>query len=191
MTTWQCPQLLPGAFGMPVPTVLITPWQLSARVLLPQMDDDEAAEDEVDAGEVDAGEDQAAHAEAMYQQAPAMAGFTQVLTAGDWSSVEPAYPLTVYRHERHGMHVAFKPGALWSLVPIGRSNATWDEAAAKAGRVMVVTADVPSYWRVVSDGRFPTFEDAFGNGSWAALAPFDTGPEADLSSWPGAAALGL
>ncbi len=185
MTTWQCPQLLPGAFGVSVPTVLITPWQLSARVLLPQMDD-EAAEDEVDAGE-----DQAAHAEAMYQQAPAMAGFTQVLTAGDWSSVEPAYPLTVYRHERHGMHVAFKPGALWSLVPIGWGNATWDEAAAKAGRVMVATADVPSYWRVVSGGRFPTFQDAFRDGSWAALAPFDTGPESDLSSWPGAAALGL
>jgi len=185
VTTWVAPQLLPGAFGVPVPTLLITPWQLSARVMGAHMDlSDETDEDETD-------EDETTDDEAMHQQVPAMAGFTQVLTAGDWLSVEPAYPLTVYRSEKHGLHVAFQPGELWSLVSIGSSNATWDEAAASAGRVMVATADLPLYWHAVDDGRFPTFQDAFGTGSWAALAPFDTGPEADLSKWPGAKQLGL
>ena len=30
MTTWNVPQLLAGVFDVPVPTVLIAPWQLNA-----------------------------------------------------------------------------------------------------------------------------------------------------------------
>ena len=89
------------------------------------------------------------------------------------------------------MHVAVLPGKIWSLIPIGWSNTTWDEAATQAGRVMVATADLPSYGSAVEQGRFPTFQDTFGDGCWAALAPFDTGPEAELSNWPGAQQLGL
>ena len=115
---------------------------------------------------------------------PGSAGFTRVTTRAQWSLVEPAYPLTVYRHERHGLNVSVRPGELWSIISAGRSNTTWDEAATRAGRVMVATADLPSYWAVVRDGRFPTFGDTFGDGCWAALAPFDTSAEADLSTWP-------
>lgn len=56
-----------------------------------------------------------------------MAGFTCVVTADQWASVEPACPLTVYRHDKHGLHVAVLPGKIWSLIPIGWSNTTWDE----------------------------------------------------------------
>ena len=178
VTTWVTPYLLPGALGVPVPTVLIAPWQLDARIniadrnLSDPMGRDEANEHAL--VDHESGED-----------APAAAGFSRVAGADQWLSVEPAYPLTVYRHDRHGLNVAVLPGEIWSLISLGSSNATWDEAAARAGRVMVATADLPSYWRAVEQGRFPTFQDTFGAGCWAAAAPFDTGPDADLSTWPG------
>lgn len=186
MTTWEAPQLLPGAFGVPVPTVLIAPWQLAARITVAHMD----LSDDVDQDEADQ-DTTAVDDEAMYRQVLAMAGFTGVATADEWSSVEPAYPLTVYRHDKHGLHVAVLPGNVASLIPVGSSNPTWDEAATRAGRVMVATADLPAYWNAVDQGRFLTFQDTFADGCWAALAPFDTGPEADFSAWPGAPQLGL
>ena len=175
MTIWATPQLLSGAFGVPVPAVLVTPMQLRARIkasnskMFNEVRDQYTRNDDI----------------------PATVGFTRALTADDWASVEPAFPLTVYLHVQYGLHVALRPGHLPSLIPIGSSNPTWDEAAARAGRVIVVTADVPSYWGAVDEGRFPTFHDTFGDGCWAALAPFRTGPEADLSTWPGADFLGL
>lgn len=184
MTTWVTPQLLPGAFGVPVPTVLIAPWQLDARLNVAQMN-----LSDLDGGD-DTGEDTPAD-DPSVEEVPTTAGFTRVTAVDQWSSVEPAYPLTVFRHDKHGLHVAVLPGKLWSLISIGWSNPTWDEAATRARRVMVATADLPSYWRAVEQGRFPTFQDTFGEGCWAALAPFDTGPEADLSTWPGAIQLGL
>lgn len=73
MTTWVAPQLLAGAFGVPVPTVLIAPWQLTARVELAHIDlSDEVDED--DETDDDTKED-----------IPATAGFTWVVTANDWS----------------------------------------------------------------------------------------------------------
>lgn len=183
MTTWTAPQLLPGAFGVPVPTVLIAPWQLDARINVAHMN----LSDDVDEDEID--EDTTADNEAVdRQEGSAMADFTRVVTADQWSSVEPAYPLTVYRHDNTGCTSQSYPAKFWSLIPIGWSNTTWDEAA---GRVMVATADPPTYWSAVEQGRFPTFQDTFGDGCWAALAPFDTGPEADLSTWPGAGNFGL
>ena len=176
MTTWTALQLLPGAFAVPVPTVLLAPWQLEARIAVARMN--------LAGGINEDGAGQAIDA------APALAGFTRVTAADQWSTVEAAYPLTVYRHNNHGLHVAIQPRQIWSLIPIGWSNTTWDEAATRAGRVMVATADLPSYWHTVGQGRFPTFQDTFGDGCWAALAPFDTGSEAEIRKWPGAQQLG-
>lgn len=83
MTAWVAPRLLPGHRCVPVPTVLITPWQLGARVEVAHMN----LSDGVDEDET---EDETASDEGI----PAMAGFTRVITADDWSFVEPAYPLT-------------------------------------------------------------------------------------------------
>src|SRR5664280_2519033 len=35
MTTWQSPRLVVGEFGLPWPAVLVSPWQLTARVHRP------------------------------------------------------------------------------------------------------------------------------------------------------------
>ena len=73
VTTWTAPQLLPGAFGVPMPTVLVAPWQLDARLNIAHR-----LFDDVDGDEDDTAEDDAEDDDTQQQEAAAIAGFTRV-----------------------------------------------------------------------------------------------------------------
>lgn len=179
--------MLPGTLGVPVPTVLVSEWQLTARISvmldrLGEVDDDDDDDDESDYF------DQHSVETAL---TPAAAGFTVVSTKAAWAQVKPATPLTVLLNSWEGIMVALQPRSFAFSISLGRVEAAWTASATSAGTVMVASADLPGYWQAISSGREPTFDDAFSKGCWAALAPFVTGDEADVRTWPGAENLGL